>query len=68
MTKAGSTLLEQGTWISFTPSGYFILRLPAISDALNVQNEQAKPTISGFLFFVSSAIVPPMLCLVTRDA
>jgi hypothetical protein len=47
--------------MSFTPSGYFNLRLPAISDALNVQNEQAKPTISGFLFFVSSAIVSPHL-------
>src|SRR5208283_6012991 len=47
ITKAGSTLLEQGTWTSFTSSGYFILRLPAISDALNVQKEQAKPIICG---------------------
>src|SRR5512137_2373759 len=58
ITKAGSTLLEQGTWTSLTPSGYFILRLPAISDALNVQNEQAKPTISGFFSIFSSITIP----------
>jgi len=47
MTKAGSTLLEQGTWTTLTPVGYLSRNVPAISDALKVQKEQAKPTISG---------------------
>jgi hypothetical protein len=45
------------------PSGYFNLRLPAISDALNVQYKHAKPIISGFFSTLSVDIIPPKLFL-----